>query len=184
MFKLITISGTEYDVESPASQSLLNILNKKTLVLDLDGCVRQAKDRLHLIPTEEERLKAYQEGNANAAWTKFNDASDLDTPLWGNISVANKFYGDHAVMILTSCTYSQRAAEILKKQLKEWGVKFDMIFMRHPDNHLEPVNMKEVFIKSLTEIVEPSNIVCIDDCEKNNAMFRSHGCTAIKVYYN
>lgn len=184
MFKLITISGTEYDVESPSSQALLNILNQKTLVLDIDGCVRQAKDRLHLIPTEEERIKCFSEGNANAAWTKFNDASDTDTPLWGNINVANKFYSDHAVMVLTSCTYSQRAAEILKKQLKEWGVKFDMIFMRHSVNHLEPVNMKRDFIKSLTEIVEPSNIVCIDDCEKNNAMFRSHGCTAIKVYYN
>lgn len=154
------------------------------LVLDVDATLRCGKNRLHLIPTEEECLKAYQEGNANAAWTKFNDASDTDTPLWGNINVANKFYGDHFVMVLTSCTYSQRAAEILKKQLKEWGVKFDMIFMRHPDNHLEPVTMKEDFIKELTEVVEVDNITCIDDCEKNLKMFRSHGCTAVKVYYD
>lgn len=184
MFKLITISGTDYDVKSPASQTLINILNQKTLVLDLDGTIRCGKERLHLIPTEEERNKAYQDGNANAAWTKFNDASDTDTPLWGNISIANKFYGDHTVMVLTSCTYSQIASEILKKQLKGWGVRFDMIFMRHPDNHLEPASMKESFINSLTTIVNPSNIICMDDCEKNNTMFRSHGCTAIKVYYN
>ena len=45
MYKMITISGTEYDVGSPATQSHLNFINQKTLVLDLDGCLRQAKNR-------------------------------------------------------------------------------------------------------------------------------------------
>ena len=184
MYKMITISGTEYDVSSPATQSHLNFINQKTLVLDLDGCLRQAKNRLHLIPTEQERLEAYCRGNANAAWNKFNDASDTDTPLWGNIRLANLFYNDHFVMMLTSCTYSKRSASILVKQLKDWNIKVDVVFMRHSDNHLEPVTMKECFIKELTEIVEPDKITCIDDCEKNLTMFKSHGCTAVKVYYD
>lgn len=184
MYKMITISGTEYDVESPATQSHLNFINQKTLVLDLDGVLRCGKNRLHLIPTEEERAEAYCDGNANAAWTKFNDASGTDTPLWNNIEIANKFFSTHFVMVLTSCTYSEKASSILMKQLKDWNIKVDVIFMRHPDNHLEPVIMKEDFIKELTEVVDPDNITCIDDCEKNLTMFRSHGCTAVKVYYD
>lgn len=184
MYKMITISGTEYDVESPANQSHLNLINQKTLILDLDGCLRQAKNRLHLVPTEEERAKACCDGDANAAWTKFNDASDIDTPLWGNIRLANLFYNDHFVMMLTSCTYSEKSASILKDQLRKWNIQVDVVFMRHPDNHLEPVTMKEGFIKELTEVVEVDNITCIDDCEKNLKMFKSHGCTAVKVYYD
>lgn len=184
MYKMITISGTEFDVESPATQSHLNFINQKTLILDLDGCLRQAKNRLHLIPTEEERVKAYCDGNANSAWNRFNDASDTDTPLWGNIRLANLFYNDHFVMMLTSCTYSEKSASILMNQLREWNIKVDVVFMRHPDNHLEPITMKEDFIKELTEIVKADNITCIDDCEKNLTMFRSYGCTAVKVYYD
>ena len=184
MYKMITTRGTEYDVESPATQSHLNFINQATLVLDLDDCLRSGKNRLHLIPTKEECAEAYCDGNANAAWNKFNDASDTDTPLWNNIEIANKFFSTHFVMMLTSCTYSEKAASILKKQIQEWGIQVDVIFMRHPDNHLEPATMKEDFIKELTEIVKADNIVCIDDCEKNLTMFRSHGCTAVKVYYD
>ena len=104
MYKMITISGTECDVESPATQSHLNFINQNTLVLDLDGCLRNGKNRLHLIPTEEERLKAFHNGNANSVWTKFNDASDTDIPLWNNIEIANKFFSTHFVMIFPSCT--------------------------------------------------------------------------------
>lgn len=171
-------------IHTPFDGVFDNIGYSNVLVLDVDATLRCGKGRLHLIPTEEERLKAYQDGNANEAWTKFNNASDTDTPLWGNIRLANLFYSDNFVMMLTSCTYSEKSASILMHQLREWDIKVDVVFMRHPDNHLEPVTMKECFIKGLTEIVEPDKITCIDDCEKNLTMFKSHGCTAVKVYYD
>lgn len=183
MYKVFTRNTESQDIVSISGQCRLNIINANTLVLDLDGTLRKGDHRLHLLPSQEEIQYWEEKGTPNAAWEDFNGEAANDAPLYSNIAIANRFYCDHTTIVLTSCTWTEENEKVIREQLSEWNVKYDMIVMRHPDNHLHPVEMKEAFINDLTEIVEVDEILAMDDCSNNCEMFNRKGVTTLKVYY-
>lgn len=185
MFKQITFHNGTHDI-LPSDLKYFDKLSSDSpiLVVDLDGCLRQGNHRLHLLPSASTIKHHHDKGEDNKAWSAFNKESKGDTPLIGNINISNALSLTHTVVILTSCTYTPSTSLTLLRQILRWNIKVDHIFMRHPDNHKHPVDMKQEFIKGLTESIKADKIICMDDCSKNVDMFRENGCTALKVYYD
>lgn len=183
-YKRITAGG-RVKVDVSGEQSLKHIEDRakechKVLILDVDGTLRCGKQRLHLLP--DKSYVDYWSDEPNRAFTEFNEQCHNDTPIDGIIELSKELIssGNYYVFVLTSCTYSIHTGDVLLDQLKRWGIESDIILMRHPDNHLYPVEFKSKFLEQMNYFGDPSRVVMIDDNLGICDSARTRGITALQ----
>ena len=160
--------------------SKLTIGNVRPLaVVDVDGVIRNGKDRLGLLPSKELIKSCADAGEANLAWKAFNDASGQDQPIPEVIAFLKELSKTWAIVFLTSTTYSAQSFHALLGQLDHWDVPWDGFFMRGEDNHLSPVDMKVHWFERMKHSI-PRGTIFIDDCPKNCAAIRKLGYVALQ----
>jgi len=150
------------------------------LICDVDGCIRNGKHRLSLLPALGEVEAAGD--TPNIAFHKFNEMCHLDEPMFDVINVANMFKAHgYFTIILTSCTHSQHTLDTLLEQLLEWGVTHDVVVMRGEDNHLHPVEFKKMFLHDSGIVEYNGNVTALDDCINNCNLFREYNILALQI---
>ncbi len=138
----------------------------KVIFVDLDGTLRGGKNRLHLLPSKED-FQA-EKDDPNGLFEEFNKACGLDDPIFENIDKVKEFNAEgYFIVLLTSCTAYEESIESTIMQMHEWGVPFDTMIMRSPNNQEDAINMKTTFFKNLINLKESfKNITIFDDNEK------------------
>lgn len=153
---------------------------KGILLTDLDGTIRQGSHRIHLLPSQEEIAAAGD--TPNIAFTRFNEAGDKDVPIQPVIDLVKMFYDQgYYIIILTSCTHSDKTLSTMVNQLDEWNVPYHAAVMRGKDNHRWPVEYKDRFLYDSGIVEYNGNVIALDDCIDNCNKFREYGILALQV---
>lgn len=150
------------------------------LICDVDSTLRNCSHRLHLLPSQEEIAAAGD--TPNIAFTLFNEAGDKDVPIQPVIDLVKMFYDQgYYIIILTSCTHSDKTLSTMVDQLDEWDVPYHAAVMRGKDNHRWPVNYKEMFLQDAGIVDYNGSIIALDDCINNCNKFREYGILALQI---
>lgn len=183
MYKVIRSNGElswGWNLDSLKNKISPPILRPNLALVDLDGTIRQGSHRLHLLPSQEEIVAAGD--TPNIAFTRFNEASDGDEPIQPVIDLVKMFYDQgYYIIVLTSCTHSNKTLSTMVNQLDEWNVPYHAAVMRGKDNHRWPVEYKEMFLNDIGIVGYSGSVVALDDCIDNCNKFREYGILALQV---
>jgi hypothetical protein len=183
MYKIIRSNGElswGWNLNSLKDKISSPVMRPQLALIDLDGTIRQGSHRLHLLPSQEEIAAAGD--TPNIAFTRFNEAGDKDKPIQPVIDLVNMFYEQgYYIIILTSCTHSDKTLSTMVEQLDIWEVPYHAAVMRGKDNHRWPVEYKEMFLHDVGIVGYNGNVVALDDCVDNCNKFREYGILALQV---
>lgn len=118
--------------------------------VDLDETLRCTKNRMHLLPTNEQ-VKSFGD-KPNDAYIEYHDAcaNGNDKPITGMIDHIKYMHRNGWIIIpLTSCMYSERSLSGTVHFMQKYDIPYFCMILRGRNNHLHPVDMKREILKEL-----------------------------------
>lgn len=143
-------------------------MNKKIIILDIDGTVADCNHRLHFIQ------------NGNRDYNGFYDNMDKDIPIHPIIDLvrALKFGGEYIILAVTGRPDTHKRETML--WLDKYFVPYDAVFMRPGgDYRQDTVIKKEILDVIRKEFGEPE--FALDDRPDVLRMWRSEGISTLAV---
>lgn len=112
------------------------------VVIDIDGTISEASNRLHLLPSEGK-------GELTEHWNDFNLACDTDEPIQPVINMVQQIASRYTVWFVTG------RSEIARDKTRSWlrkhvtrGVE-PLLTMRHPTDHRRDAPVKLDLLKRI-----------------------------------
>lgn len=177
-----TKATTNYNYPCEKLNELTQYNFGKTLILDLDGTIRNDNHRIHLLPNEK-TLEMFAP-NLNAAFNKYQMEAKYDTPIAGNIQMVKQLQSGKRMrtIVLSAATGSKRLHSVLfvKDQLRRWGIDYYAIVMRHEDDQTPPVVQKCKMITDL-RFSDMDDVYAMDDDPQIIDAYSAMGITTLQV---
>ncbi|NQZ78974.1 MAG: hypothetical protein HRT61_23080 [Ekhidna sp.] len=158
--------------------------NFKMILVDLDGVIFDDCNRVDLLPkTEDVRGSRSQD-----FYLPYHNACGIDEVIQKNVKLVQMLAAGYLddndspfVVGLTSRIWSPEIAETTHRKLNDSGLEIDNVWMRHPDNPVDPLGMKAQFCELLNLVKSADRVTTIEDNEDNFQLFKGLGFTSIKV---
>lgn len=147
-----------------------------TVVFDLDGTLANAKHRLHLLPSRNDK-------DSTNGWDAFNLACDKDLPIADNIELLEDLSHAHNnIVILTGrCDIAEdKTRAWLKAHLTEEVFADATLVMRKQGDHRRDVDFKQEVLERILDSGEEI-MCCFDDLEHVVRHIRGMGITCHQV---
>ncbi len=143
------------------------------VVFDLDGTLADAKHRLHLLPSANDK-------DSTNGWDAFNLACDSDLPIEDNLELLRDLYvAGNGIVILTG------RCDVAEFKTKKWlshhlpHVEYKLV-MRQRDDHRRDVVFKQEVLEGIMNAGHRI-LCCFDDLEHVVKHIRGMGITCHQV---
>ncbi|WP_312329885.1 phosphatase domain-containing protein [Atlantibacter hermannii] len=139
------------------------------ICFDLCDTLADTSHRTHLIPPASIAHHA-------SSWDRFSLACGGDAPITATIRLLVALSEKFRIFIWTSRGDIARAETVA--WLERYGVPYDRLIMRGPDEHRKPEDVKADWLRA----IGPEHICCaFDDNDDVVRMLRSMGITCLQV---
>lgn len=143
-------------------------MNKKILILDLDGTVANCTHRLHHIKGENRDYKAFYDGIPD------------DKPIQHVIDLVRALHQSGEYLILAVTGRPETHAEQSKEWLSRYGVPYFALYLRHEGDFRKDYIVKKEILESIRSFFgEP--IFALDDRSSVVSMWRENGVPCLQV---